>query len=83
MFSTVVGPRDLAVIAAMTSTFARVGAVAALAVEDYCRPKKRWWLPLRKKKRQAERDALPLTALGKSETYRLWNSNPRAFLKST
>lgn len=33
--STVVGLRDRAIIAVMTYTFARVGAVVALAVEDY------------------------------------------------
>jgi site-specific recombinase XerD len=47
--STVVGLRDRAVIAAMTYTFARVGAVVALAVEDYFPQKKRWWLRLREK----------------------------------
>ena len=33
--STVVGLRDRAIIAVMTYTFARVGAVVALSVEDY------------------------------------------------
>jgi site-specific recombinase XerD len=47
--STVVGLRDRAVIAVMTYTFARVGAVVALAVEDYFPQKKRWWLRLREK----------------------------------
>jgi integrase/recombinase XerD len=47
--STVVGLRDRAVIAAMTYTFARVGAVVALAVEDYFPQKRRWWLRLREK----------------------------------
>jgi site-specific recombinase XerD len=40
--STVVGLRDRAIIAVMTYTFARVGTVVALAVEDYCSQKKRW-----------------------------------------
>jgi site-specific recombinase XerD len=35
--STVVGLRDRAIIAVMTYTFARVGAVVALTVEDYFR----------------------------------------------
>ncbi|HEY6346905.1 MAG TPA: tyrosine-type recombinase/integrase [Bryobacteraceae bacterium] len=47
--STVVGLRDRAVIAVMTYTFARVGAVVALTVEDYFAQKKRWWLRLREK----------------------------------
>jgi integrase/recombinase XerD len=47
--STVVGLRDRAVIAVMTYTFARVGAVVALTVEDYFPQKKRWWLRLREK----------------------------------
>ncbi len=33
----------------MTYTFARVGAVVALTVEDYFPQKKRWWLKLREK----------------------------------
>ena len=47
--STVVGLRDRAIIAAMTYTFARVGAVVVLAVEDYFPQRKRWWLRLREK----------------------------------
>jgi site-specific recombinase XerD len=47
--SSVVGLRDRAVIAVMTYTFARVGAVVALAVEDYFPQKKRWWLRLHEK----------------------------------
>jgi len=47
--STVVGLRDRAIIAVMTYTFARVGAVVALTVEDYYAQKKRWWLRLREK----------------------------------
>lgn len=46
---TVVGLRDRAIIAVMTYTFARVGAVVALNVEDYFPQKKRWWLRLREK----------------------------------
>jgi len=49
--STVVGLRGRAIIAAMTYTFARVGAVVALTVEDYFSQKKRWWLRLHEKKR--------------------------------
>jgi site-specific recombinase XerD len=47
--STVVGLRDRAIIAVMTYSFARVGAVVALAVEDYFPQKKRWWLRLHEK----------------------------------
>jgi len=47
--STVVGLRDRAIIAVMTYTFARVGAVVALNVEDYFPQKKRWWLRLHEK----------------------------------
>jgi integrase/recombinase XerD len=47
--STVVGLRDRAIIAVMTYTFARVGAVVALNVEDYYSQKKRWWLRLSEK----------------------------------
>src|SRR5260370_353886 len=45
----VVGLRDRAIIAVMTYTFARVGAVVALKVEDYFAQKKRWWLRLNEK----------------------------------
>jgi integrase/recombinase XerD len=47
--SRVVGLRDRAIIAVMTYTFARVGAVVALTVEDYFPQKKRWWLRLHEK----------------------------------
>ena len=47
--SSVVGLRDRAIIATMTYTFGRVGAVVALKVEDYYPQKKRWWLRLHEK----------------------------------
>jgi site-specific recombinase XerD len=47
--STVVGQRDRAIMAVMTYTFARVGAVVALTIEDYFPQKKRWWLRLHEK----------------------------------
>jgi site-specific recombinase XerD len=47
--STVVGLRDRALIAVMTYTFARVGVLVALNLEDYFPQKKRWWLRLREK----------------------------------
>jgi hypothetical protein len=47
--STVVGLRDRAIIAVMTYTFARVGAVVVLTVEDYFPQKRRWWRVCTKK----------------------------------
>ena len=47
--SSVVGLRDRAIIALMTYSFARVGAVVRLNVEDYFPQKQRWWLRLREK----------------------------------
>ena len=44
-----VGLRDRALIAVMTYTFARVGAVVAQAVKDYYPQNKRWWLRLHEK----------------------------------
>ena len=45
----IMGLRDRALIGVMTYTFARVGAVVALNVEDYYAQKKRWWLRFREK----------------------------------
>jgi site-specific recombinase XerD len=47
--STLVGLRDRALIGAMTYTFARIGAVVAMRVEDYYPAGKRWWLRLHEK----------------------------------
>ncbi len=44
-----IGLRDRALIAAMFFTFARVGAVVAMRVEDYYPQVKRWWLRLQEK----------------------------------
>jgi site-specific recombinase XerD len=46
---TLVGRRDRALIAVMVYTFARVGAVVGLRVEDYFADGKRWWLQLHEK----------------------------------
>ncbi len=46
---SVVDKRDRAVLAAMFFTFARVGAVVTMAVEDYYPQGKRMWLRLREK----------------------------------
>jgi integrase/recombinase XerD len=47
--STVVGLRDRALIGVMTYAFARIGAVAAMKVEDYYPEGKRWWVRLHEK----------------------------------
>jgi integrase/recombinase XerD len=47
--STVVGLRDRALISLMTFTFARVGAVVDMRVEDYYPQGKRWWVRLHEK----------------------------------
>jgi site-specific recombinase XerD len=44
-----IGLRDRALIGAMFFTFARVGAVVAMSVEDYYPQGKRWWLRLQEK----------------------------------
>jgi hypothetical protein len=49
--STLVGLRDRALIAVMTFAFARIGAVVAMRVADYCPNGKRWWV--RRTKRAA------------------------------
>jgi integrase len=46
---TVKGLRDRALIAMMVYTFARVGAVIGMRVEDYFRQGKRWWFRLHEK----------------------------------
>jgi site-specific recombinase XerD len=47
--ATVVGLRDRALISVMVFTFARVGAVVAMRVEDYYPQGKRWWVRLHEK----------------------------------
>jgi len=47
--SHVVGLRDRALIGMMTYTFARVGAVLGMRVEDYYPQGKRWWVRLHEK----------------------------------
>jgi site-specific recombinase XerD len=44
-----VGLRDRALIAVMTYTFARIGTVIAMKVEDYYPAGKRWWVRLHEK----------------------------------
>ena len=45
----IAGIRDRALIAVMCFTFARVGAVVAMQVEDYFQNGKRWWIRLHEK----------------------------------
>jgi integrase len=52
-----VGLRDRALMAVMTYTFARVGAVVAMRVEDYYPGGKRWWVRLREKGGKRQRNA--------------------------
>jgi len=47
--STLVGLRDRALISVMVFTFARVGAVVDMRVEDFYPQGKRWWLRLHEK----------------------------------
>jgi site-specific recombinase XerC len=44
-----VGLRDRALMAVMTYSFARIGAVVAIRVEDYYPGSKRWWVRLHEK----------------------------------
>lgn len=47
--SHVVGLRDRALIALMTYSFARIGAVTGMSVGDYYQNGKRWWIRLHEK----------------------------------
>jgi len=47
--TNIVGLRDRAVIGLMVYTFARVGAMAGMNVEDYYPQGKRWWIRLHEK----------------------------------
>ena len=44
--NTIAGLRDHAVIGVMVYSFARVGAVVGMSVEDYFQEGKRWWFRL-------------------------------------
>jgi integrase len=44
-----IGLRDRALIGVMVDSFARIGAVVGMTVEDYDQNGKRWWLRLREK----------------------------------
>ena len=44
-----IGLRDRALIGVMVYSFARVGAVVGMKVEDYYQNGKRWWLRLHEK----------------------------------
>jgi integrase len=47
--TTLVGLRDRALIGVMIYSFARIGAVVAMRVEDYYPGGKRWWVRLHEK----------------------------------
>jgi len=47
--STIIGLRDRALISVMVYSFARVGAVVAMQVQDYYPDGKRWWFRLHEK----------------------------------
>jgi len=47
--SRIAGLRDRAILAVMVYSFARVGAVCAMDVEDYYQSGKRWWVRLHEK----------------------------------
>jgi integrase/recombinase XerD len=47
--NTIVGLRDRAIIGVMVYSFARVGAVVGMNVEDYFQEGKRWWFRLHEK----------------------------------
>jgi integrase/recombinase XerD len=53
--NTIAGLRDRALIGAMVYSFARVGAVVGMNVEDYYQAGKRWWFRLREKGRSSTR----------------------------
>lgn len=58
--NTVVGLRDRALIGVMVYSFARVGAVVGMNVEDYFREGKRWWFRLHERAASATRSQ-PIT----------------------
>jgi len=47
--STLAGLRDRALIGVMVYSFARIGAVVSMRVQDYCPRGKRWWIRLHEK----------------------------------
>jgi integrase/recombinase XerD len=57
--NTLIGLRDHALIGTMVYSFARVGAAVTMKVGDYFQHRKRWWLRLHEKRRQAPRGAMP------------------------
>ena len=57
--SHVVGLRDRGLIGLMVYTFARVGAVVTMCVEDYYQQGRRWWVRLHEKGGKPHTIALP------------------------
>ena len=60
--STLIGLRDRALIGVMAYSFARIGAMLAMRVENYLPIGKGWFLRLREKRRQATRSPRALCA---------------------
>ena len=83
------GVRDRALLGTMVYSFARVGAVVGMNVEDYYRQGKRWWLRLHEKggkfhevpahhKAEAYLDAyLDAAGIGNTKSAPLWRSMRR------
>ena len=67
--STLIGLRDRALIGVMAYSFARIGAMLAMRVENYLPIGKGWFLRLREKRRQATRSPRALCARAYLDAY--------------
>jgi len=67
--STLIGLPDRALIGVMAYSFARIGAVLAMRVENYLPIGKGWFLRLREKRRQATRSPRALCARAYLDAY--------------
>ena len=67
--STLIGLPDRALIGVMAYSFARIGAMLAMRVENYLPIGKGWFLPLREKRRQATRSPRALCARAYLDAY--------------
>jgi len=67
--STLIGLRDRALIGVMACSFARIGAMLAMRVENYLPIGKGWFLRLREKRRQATRSPRALCARAYLDAY--------------
>ena len=68
--STIVGLRDRALIGVMVYSFARVGAVVAMQVQDYYPDGKRWWFRLHEKGGKRHEVPAHHTAEASNHTFR-------------